>query len=173
MSQVGEKFLSSIFVIVVIVGIISGSVVFFKPSVDFSAEGSPSAFAVSTPISPTSTAQKTPFATKLSQQTVSAGPDKTAVLNSNVVLEAVVPSNVRVTYFTWKIVSPSGKVENKFGRKVTFQAKETGKYIATLTYSRAPLKTSKVTVTVLPATKKPVVKPTLVQPTLAKPVLTR
>ncbi|HIK00865.1 TPA: PKD domain-containing protein [archaeon] len=142
-SKLIDKLFPGIFVAIVILGIISGSISFFRPNLEISSE-SPTAFALSI-ISPTGS--------QVSKVLVSAGNDQVAQINSKVNLEAVVPSGARVTYFSWQILSPSGKTESKFGRKITFDAKEAGNYFAILTYSKDVKDRDSAVITVLPKTE--------------------
>lgn len=154
----------SIFLLIVILGVVSGSVVFFKPKLEASTEGSPSAFAISLPSLPSqSSGERTVSAPALrtvrpttiqkissvgSQSVINIGNDKVTSVNTKVTVE--VPAGLGATYFSWDITSPSGKKEIKFGRKITFVPKETGNYFASLTYSKNPSDKFNLVVTSLP-----------------------
>ena len=154
----------SIFLLIVILGVVSGSVIFFKPNLDTSTEGSPSAFAISLPSFPSqSSGERTVSAPALrtvrptaiqksssvgSQSAINIGDDKVTSVNTKVTVE--VPAGLKATYFSWDITSPSGKKETKFGRKITFVPKETGNYFASLTYSKNPSDKFNLVVTSLP-----------------------
>ena len=129
MKKLSEKLFGSIFVVIVIVAVISGSFAFFRPNISISSAGTPTGFALT------------------AQPSISAGADRVVQVNSNVQL-ASVPSG-RITYYSWEIKSPGGKTEKKFGRSVSFKPTETGSYVATILANPGNLRDT-ATITSLP-----------------------